>query len=327
MTRTRTLAALLALSLAAAGCQPDLLPKGEQKEVKLTRDLDCGGKPFRDGKEVHILVKDDRIRISNCKITGTIRVFGFSHNGNGAANRESSLRPGHTARAQEAAPTGVVIENSTITATYSIPIYAGPGVTDLTISGNTIQGEGNSVAIYLDAESARNTIKDNTFTFRSQVREVIALDGSAQNRIADNDFRRIDRGGIYLYRNCGEAGAVRHQPPKENIIEGNRFATDTLVPLITYRVPHHPAAIVLGSRNGSASYCDEDSGHGFGSSTSDLDHADFNLVTNNVFTGSGLQVVDNGRQNAITSADRPPDGPAAEHQPPPRLDAAAAVVH
>lgn len=306
MPRTVSLAALLALSLAAAGCGPQLLPKGEQKEVRITQDLDCGGKPFRDGKEVHLLVKDDGISVRNCKITGTIRVFGFSHNGNGAANRESSYRPGHTRRAQEAAPCGVLVEGNTITATYSIPLYAGPGVTGLTVSGNTFKGEGNSVAIYLDAESAENVIEGNTFEFVSRVREVVALDGSARNQIRDNDFRRIDRGGIYLYRNCGEAGAVRHQPPQDNIIEGNRFATETLVPLITYRVPRNPAAIVLGSRNGSAGYCDEDKGYGFGSSADDTDQANYNLVRNNVFTGDGLRIADNGRQNAIQNAGSTP---------------------
>ncbi|MGB5136481.1 MAG: right-handed parallel beta-helix repeat-containing protein [Prochlorococcaceae cyanobacterium] len=301
MRCTEHLAGFLAIALGTGACQPSLPTKPEQKEVKISRDLDCGGKPFQEGREVHLLVKDDGIRISNCRITGTIRVLGLTRNGNGAANRESSYRPGHTQRAQDAASRGVIIEGNTIISTYTIPIYAGPGVTDLTIRGNTFQGKGKSVVVYLDAESARNTIEGNTFAFRSLVREVVAVDGSAQNRIADNDFQRIDRGGIYLYRNCGEAGAVRHQPPRENIIEGNRFATGTLLPLITHRVPYRPAAIVLGSRNGSASYCDDDKGYSFGSSADDRDQADFNIVRANIFTGSGRQVVDNGKQNAVQS--------------------------
>ncbi len=131
-------------------------------------------------------------------------------------------------------------------------------IEDCHFTGWTVTG-----AIYLDAESAGNTIRNNRFATKCY-REVICVDGSAKNRIEGNHFERIDHGGIYLYRNCGEGGTVRHQTPRENVIRDNDFALGTL------GFGNH--AIWLGSRNGRRSYCHLDDGYPFGSS---LDNRDF----------------------------------------------------
>lgn len=212
------------------------------------------------------------IVIRNCRIDGPIRIWGLGINGQGEDVRRSSISLGHTERAQAAAPTRIRIEASELTAHGGTPLYLGPGVTETALAGSVIRGTAPAIAIYLDAESARNTITGNRFEI-STGREVIAVDGSAHNRITDNRFRIAWRGGIYLYRNCGEGGTVRHQTPSHNVITGNRF---------TYASPVHLTAISVGAREGWSRFCNEDKGYPFGSSIDDGDHATDNVVSGNI---------------------------------------------
>lgn len=188
------------------------------------------------------------IAIRNCTVAGPIRVWGMGINGQGEAVKLSSRSLGHTERAQAAAPTRIRIQDSTLQASGAIPLYLGPGVTETALVGSTILGRSISVAVYLDAESARNTVEGNRFDIETD-REVIAVDGSARNRIVGNRFRIGWRGGIYLYRNCGEGGTIRHQTPSSNTITGNRFS---------YSWPLHLPAVSVGSREGWSLFCGED---------------------------------------------------------------------
>jgi len=120
------------------------------------------------------------ITIRNCRLEGGIRIFGLGINGQAERLRRSSLGPGHTQRAQRAAPTGIRLERLTLTPRKRIPLYIAPGVTDVS---STFVGSLGAPAVYLDAESARNTIRDNVFNMASTRREVIAVDGSADNTI------------------------------------------------------------------------------------------------------------------------------------------------
>ncbi len=212
------------------------------------------------------------IAIRNCTIAGPIRVWGMGINGQGEVVKLSSRSLGHTERAQAAAPTRILIERSTLQASGAIPLYIGPGVTGVTLADSRVVGRSGSVAVYLDAESDRNTIAGNSFDIETG-REVIAVDGSARNRIADNRFRITWRGGIFLYRNCGEGGTIRHQTPSFNTVAGNRF---------NYAFPLHSPAISVGAREGWRLYCGEDAGYPFGSSADNGDHATDNVVENNV---------------------------------------------
>ena len=138
--------------------------------------------------------------------------MGLGANGEAPLVRESSQRLGHTGRAQPAAPRGIVLEDLQIEADLRIPLYLGPGVTGVEVRHCVFTGSSASVALYLDAESARNTIENCTFDVRAG-REVLAVDGSADNTIVGNRFARAAYGGIYLYRNCGEGGlcGTRHR--------------------------------------------------------------------------------------------------------------------
>jgi len=264
--------------------------------------LDGGGGWFNDGKLTEIIIGSARtvdgwkrpvgVTIRNGRLRGSIRIMGLGRNGEDRAVRQSSISPGHTERAQAAAPTGIVISNVEIEAEHRIPLYLAPGVTGVTLENSRITGWSRSTAVYLDAESGGNIIRNNTFDARVN-REVIAVDGSAGNRIEGNRFLRLPFGGIYLYRNCGEGGTVRHQTPRDNVISGNEFAMPTL--------GWRSYAIWLGSRNGWRLYCWQDAGYDFGSSADNRDFAGDNTVAGNAFLPSSNRAVrDDGENNVIT---------------------------
>jgi parallel beta-helix repeat protein len=121
---------------------------------------------------------------------------------------------------------------------------------------------------------------------------VVAVDGSATNTIVGNRFLQAGYGGIYLYRNCGEGGTVRHQAPQSNLIENNFFNMKDL--------RSGSYGIWLGSRQGRRSYCEDDAGYPFGSSIDNRDFADHNTVRGNVFQpASDESVRDDGADNRV----------------------------
>lgn len=225
------------------------------------------------------------VAIRNCKINGFVRIYGLGENANGEIMKASSFNANHTAFAQASAPKNVRLENLTITAPDGIPLYVGPGVTKAALVNSRIDGKSTSVGIYLDAESANNTIRDNVFRITTEKRELIAIDGSAGNSIANNTFEHADNGGIFVYRNCGEGGVIRHQKPQFNQITGNTFRYG----------PSFDAkpAVWLNSRNGNSKYCFVDPAHPYGSSASNLDFAQRNVVRNNKLEGGSDRLIRN----------------------------------
>ncbi len=283
------------------------LPKPELEKFNLIgsaesgRVIDLKGGWLNEGKLTELVIRSketeqgwdvpEKITVRNGRIRGSIRIFGQGVNGEAPKVRESSHREGHTARAQAAAPKGVVLENLQIEADHRIPIYLGPGVTGVTLRNCTFTGWSASTTIYLDAESGGNRIEGCTFDVRSG-REVMAIDGSATNVITGNRFLEAPFGGIYLYRNCGEGGTVRHQTPQGNLIENNLFELKDLKP--------GSYGIWLGSRQGRRNYCEDDAGYPFGSSVDNRDFADHNSVRGNVFQpASDRAVRDDGSGNLV----------------------------
>lgn len=300
-----TLAALWAIT--PSPLRRMVLPAPRFEQVVLSgkeargRVIDLQGKWFNEGKLTELLIRSERrgqgwerpdgLIVRNGRLRGSIRVMGLGRNGEARAVRQSSLSLGHTGRAQDAAPSGVVLSGLEIVSEHRIPVYLGPGTTGATIENCRFTGWSVSTAIYLDAESAGNVIRDNVFAL-SVAREVVAVDGSAKNRIEGNAFERPARGGIYLYRNCGEGGTVRHQSPQGNRIAGNWFHLDGLSPW--------SCGIWLGSRQGRRSYCGADAGYPFGSSLDNRDFADGNLVTGNRFDPPHPRAIrDRGSGNRI----------------------------
>lgn len=213
------------------------------------------------------------VRLVRCTINGNLRIWGLGL-GDIDALRSSSRRSDHTAAAQAAAPSGTRLEQVTFVGTGSIPLYVGPGVTALSMTGGGFRGRSVSTAVYLDAESAGTVIRDVDFDIRTG-REILAIDGSAHNRVERNRFRLEGRGGVFLYRNCGEDGVIRHQTPSNNRVTENRFEG---------AAPIGPGPVVVGSREGRRRYCSDDAGYAFGSSVDDGDHATGNIVAPNTVT-------------------------------------------
>jgi len=262
------------------------LQGGWLNEGKLTEMVICS-KEAEKGWDV-----PEKITIRNGRIRGSIRIFGLGVNGEAPKVRESSHREGHTARAQSAAPRAILLEDLKIEADHRIPLYLGPGVTGVTVRNCTFTGWSVSTAVYLDAESGGNRIEGCTFDVRSG-REVMAVDGSATNTIFGNRFLQVDYGGIYLYRNCGEGGTVRHQTPRGNVIENNFFNMRDL--------SSGSYGVWLGSRKGRRSYCEDDIGYPFGSSIDNRDFADQNTLRGNIFQpASDRSVRDDGSDNRIS---------------------------
>jgi parallel beta-helix repeat protein len=276
----------LSLAVLLTGCPAEEKPPMPNHEVvRITKSttIDCKGGAYNEGKVTELQILADNVTIKRCKINGSIRTIGLGRNGEAAGVKASSTTPGHTARAQAAAPKGTVLYAVTITGHRRTPLYLAPGTTRLTMYDSTINGRSDSVALYLDAESGSNIIRNNTFALTSSSREVIALDGSADNQLLSNTIKNAKAGGVYLYRNCGEGGTVRHQAPQNNFIAGNTIDNTG------------GYGIWLGSRNGGRFYCNDDKGFPFGSSKDDGDFANGNIVRDNTFTNSARTIRDDGK--------------------------------
>lgn len=216
------------------------------------------------------------VTVKNCEIAGAVRIYGLGRNGEAEAVKLSSMNANHTRSAQAAAPANITFDRVRITGSGGVPFYVSPGATNVALTNSTIRGTSTSVAVYLDAESAGAKITNNTFDISTKSREIIAVDGSAHNDISGNRFNRAANGGIYVYRNCGEGGTIRHQAPQFNRIEGNSFAMNG----------SRDPAVWLNSRNGNRSYCFQDPRHPFGSSLTSMDMAQNNTVGDNAVTGA-----------------------------------------
>ncbi len=212
------------------------------------------------------------IRIARCTLYGSARIWGMGGDDRDEELRISSRRPDHTAQAQAAAPSRIVFDHVVFVTEGLIPLYVGPGTTRVSVRASRFEGRA-PLAVYLDAETADNVLEDNGFDLLTR-REVVAVDGSARNRIARNRFVLRGEGGVFLYRNCGERGVIRHQPPVDNVIAANRFEVRKA----------GARAVVVGSRQGRDRYCRADAGYPFGSSADDGDHAERNIVEGNVTT-------------------------------------------
>lgn len=218
--------------------------------------------------------RPEAVEVKNCNIVGSMRIYGMAVNGEGTLLRDSSRNVGHVERAQAAAPRRIMLRNLLITGTGRIPLYISPGVTEVTLRDSEMRGLSRSTAIYLDTESMNNVILSNRIAVDTH-RELIAVDGSSHNLIRDNDFHELANGGIFLYRNCGEGGTIRHTTPSYNSILDNRFHY--------VRTSADKPAVFLGSRDGNRRYCKLDDGYDFGSSKDDRDFSKNNRIAGNKF--------------------------------------------
>jgi hypothetical protein len=209
----------------------------EVRSKLLIRDEKKAKAMLKLGRDVgKIWQRSADIKIRKCNIVGSVRIKGMGNNGEGEfVTISSRLDANHIARVQSAAPTRIALENLTIIATDRTPLYLAPGVTHVTLTGSELRGNATRTAIYLDAESAYNVIRDNYIHvkifrewkgFYNLLGPQISIDTSSHNKIISNRFAAIEGGGIYTFRNCGEGGTVRHGSSSHNQIINNVFFYD-----------------------------------------------------------------------------------------------------
>lgn len=224
----------------------------------------------------------ENITIKNYKIKGSIRIIGLGVNGEAELVRLSSYNQNHTEYSQKVAPKNIVFDNITIEANKRIPFYVAPGCTNITLQNSLLEGWSEATSIYLCCESAHNKIINNTINTKTK-REAIAIDGSAYNLIKNNTFNFLNYGGIYLYRNSGEGGTVRHQSPMYNEIVSNNFnySKSWLTKIKQIIFP----TVWVGSRSHFIQYFikfrNDDKGYPFGSSVNNNDLASKNIIKDN----------------------------------------------
>lgn len=265
----------------------------------------------KDNKNFSIYAKPENITIKNGNIIGSVRIWGMSTNASGEQFKQSSRTSDHTARTRSNAPKHIVFDNFTITSTGRNPVYFAPGVMYSKLINSRVQGKSDAVAIYLGAESSNNIIKNNEIDvstknkpFESWDRPLIAIDGSSNNRIINNRFSNLGHGGIYLYRNCGERGVIRHATPERNHIINNTFYYKKYSGI-------NPS-VYLGSHNRGwfnrqswipfdSIFCSDDDGYPYGSSASDKDYARNNIVMQNQFFKRNVVVWNSNNSGGLPS--------------------------
>ncbi|MCH5373714.1 MAG: right-handed parallel beta-helix repeat-containing protein, partial [Planctomycetes bacterium] len=304
---------LKATDRAVKVCGDIVLQRSDQIDTDLIYEgsaasgarLECNGATLGNGEDVFNLFVRSRklpdgtwerpvgVTIEGCNIKGAVRIYGMGRTGEAPDVVASSYHSDHVARVRAAAPTWTTFRDVTITGMGPIPLYLSPGVSFTRFTGGEIDGRTDSVNIYIGAESYFNIVRDSDIHAQTSKRELIAIDASSHNKLINNDFSALNHGGIFLYRNCGEGGGIRHTTPSHNQIINNSFyyrrygdssyyyRQNTSNPLAFRKVSGLKPAVYLGSRNGNRRYCDEDRDGDYGSAISDRDYAQYNVVAMN----------------------------------------------
>ena len=226
----------------------------------------------------------ENITVRNCTVLGTVRIFGPQLDSDQL--RLASYRTDHTQQFQAMASKNITFDNMTITTVAGQnPFYVIYGATRVTLMNSRVRGSAG-VSIYLDAETAENVIANNEID--GPIR--IQIDGSARNLIVGNSFLGMKRGGIFVYRNCGESGIIRQQHPEDNVIINNVFidararANDSTAKA---RLAKTPAVWIAQRQNDLPGYCDDDAKYPeapkLGSNLDHRDHAQRTVVAYNRF--------------------------------------------
>lgn len=157
------------------------------------------------------------ITVRNCNVRG-----GFTNSVRVSRDGFKTLAAGEE---YDAPFSDIVIEDSHFSESAGSGVFVDGYVTGVTLQRLEIDGAG-SVGVYLEAGSKDNVVDDNsihengfgdvdpagkpfvfggmTFLYLSTGREGIAVDGSRNNRITNNQIASNSAGGIFLYKNCGE---------------------------------------------------------------------------------------------------------------------------
>ena len=171
----------------------------------------------------------NNVSVKNCRFrnfdTSGIRIY---FQGNDTLKLKYSMEDRYRLAPQQVKVSNVLIED-----TAKSGLYVDDYVQDVLIDGLTVRRAGGT-GVYLEHHSRRTTIQNSTFEqngFRDgglAVREAIAIDSSMHNIIRNNTFRANAKGGVFLYKNCGERfstgkAVLRTYEASFNLIENNTF--------------------------------------------------------------------------------------------------------
>ncbi len=213
------------------------------------------------------------------------------------------------------APQQIKLLNITVEDTAKSAVYIDDYVQDVLIDGLKVRRSG-ALGVYLEHHSRRTTVQNSLFEqngFRQgkAVREGLAIDSSTDNIIRNNIFKGNAKGGVFLYKNCGEQfsggkSVLRTDHASRNLIEGNTFID----------MPHGVWVASRQSRNLSKWDCGDtplDS-----RKTYYEDFARNNTVKGNQFCGIAQPVIVEDNQNSVTDNryDQAPQGFLTITQPP-----------
>lgn len=233
---------------------------GNEDSIRIrSDDTDGGWVPVHD------------VEIRDCRVLGSIRIWGRATNGEGSRLLETSRTMEHVLETRRAAPYNINLIGLHIRGVGRIPLYLSPGVHHVSIRDSEITGHSDSVMVYLDAESTDNRIVSTDIDARGNWKRAMAWDGSSNNELVDS-LVRSDLYGLELYRNCGQGGVARHATSSGNRIRGTRFDATGI-------------CVWFGARGGDRSYCGDDEPGEYGSAVSDFDWARNNTGSGNSFHG------------------------------------------
>ncbi len=243
---------------------------------------------------VEVYDRPENITIKNCDVYGTVRIHGSGYNPNDLNDYKNNAGPDWVLDVRNTSARNVTFDNVDITNYWhKDALYFGEGVTYITYKNSRIFNQTQGVAVYFGFETAYNTLENNEIYNRSSNdREIVAVDASEYNVITRNWLDGVNNGGIYLYRNCGEGGAVKYTGPRHNEISHN---------MLYYKnYSGSNPGIYVGERTGvNISFCNLDAGWSWdisdvpsslawdsdweSSSSDDRDFARFNDVEDNRF--------------------------------------------
>ena len=196
--------------------------------------VDCNGAELRgDGAYlINIKRSADRAQVRNCYLRG----------GKGIAVRTRKARGEERPEDVRAlSPADVVLSNLHISESEGVGVHIHVYTTGVTIKDSIIR-DNSSAGFYLSPYGKHHRIENNLIANNGHFkpdgtprlawyrREGIAIDGSSEHQIIDNDIVDNAFGGVLLYKNCWEHAEdepdsrPRTEHARANLIQGNRFA-------------------------------------------------------------------------------------------------------
>ncbi len=196
--------------------------------------LNCKGATLDGGNNIPIGIvigggkkKIENVTVENCRIQN------FKNRGISITSgfRIKDLSADRNAN-YDMAPSHIVIDNVTVLNSGRGGVYFDSYTTDSTLKNSTIQDSGN-VGVYLEQGTQRLNIVNNTIQGNGKAgkREGLSVDSSAHNTIEGNRFIGNTRGGVLMYKNCGEnflsgKSALRWQSSDFNTVRNNTFTNE-----------------------------------------------------------------------------------------------------